>query len=141
MSDMLIRPYEGIGPIRFGMQRAEVRAALGGPFREFKKTVNSVTPTDAFPTLGVHVYYKLPGSCEAVEVASPAQAILFGRELVGSPFQLIYDWLRELDVDAKLDDTGLTSLRFGVGIYVPTIKNDLGVPVEAVIVFERGYYP
>ena len=137
---MEIIPYEGIGPLRFGMSKSEVRAALGAPFREFKKTLEAPATSDAFHTMGVYVYYKPTGACEAVEVASPSQATLFGKQLVGEIFEVLQKWFRELDPEVEMDDAGMTSLRFGVGIYAPRLKEGSSVPVEGAIAFERGYY-
>jgi hypothetical protein len=137
---MQITPYVGIGPIRFGMSRAEARAAMGAPVREFKKTPNSAIPTDAFPSLGVHIYYKAPDVCEAIEVASPADPILFGKQLLGQRFDSLCEWFRNLDNEVKVDEVGLTSLLYGVGFYAPSLKSSPSTPIEAVIVFERGYY-
>jgi hypothetical protein len=33
-----IKPYIGVGSIEFGMTESEVRSAIGGEFRQFKKT-------------------------------------------------------------------------------------------------------
>lgn len=137
---MQITPYKGIGPVRFGMSRTDVRAALVVPLHEFKRTPKAAMPTDAFPTLGVYVYYKPPGVCAAVEVASPTEPLLLGKKLIGQPVGEILEWLSSLDQQVKMDETGLTSLRFGVGLYVPALKNGSAALVEAVIVFERGYY-
>jgi hypothetical protein len=140
MNEMQITPYEGIGPVRLGMSRADVRAALAIPFREFKRTPEADMPADAFPTIGVYVSYKPPGVCAAVEVASPAEPVMLGKRLIGQPFGEVLEWLNSLDQQVNVDETGLTSLRFGVGLYVPALKNGRAAPVEAVIVFERGYY-
>jgi hypothetical protein len=53
-----INPYVGIGVVRFGMSRRQVRKALGGMVKEFKKTPKSESLTDAFDQLGIYVYYK-----------------------------------------------------------------------------------
>jgi hypothetical protein len=140
MSELQITPYVGIGPIRFGISKAEVRASLAVPVREFRKTPSAVMPTDAFPSLGLHIYYKLPGLCEAVEAADPAKPTLFGKDLIAQPFNMLHEWLRELDEEIKVDETGLTSLRFGVGFFAPGLKSDPAALVEAVIVFEKRYY-
>jgi hypothetical protein len=137
---MLITPYVGIGPISFGMSIDQVREAMGAEAKEFKKTASAVFPTDDFPTLGVHVYYTNLGICEAIEVASPAQPLLFGRELIGQPFDKLCEWLAGLDEQIKMLETGGTSFRFGIGLYVSDLKRSLNTPVEAVIVFRKGYY-
>jgi hypothetical protein len=117
-----------------------VRHVLAAPFSEFRRSPTSPVPADTFPSLGVQVYYKLNGIVEAVEVASPAEPILFGRFLIARPFGELMRWLSGIDPDLQVDEAGLTSPRFGVGLYVPSLKLGDSQQVEGVIVFERGYY-
>jgi hypothetical protein len=44
-----IEPHVGVGPVRFGMTRADVRRALGGSPKTYRKTTESITETDFFP--------------------------------------------------------------------------------------------
>lgn len=138
--DLEIRPYEGLGPIRFGMRRDDVRRALGASVRAFRKTPEATILTDAFDDEGIHVYYNEQDLCEAVEVASPAIPVLQGRALVGRSFAEIRDWLRTLDPEVEIDESGLTAFTFGVGLYASSAQKAPNGPVEAVIAFRRGYY-
>ena len=56
--DMRILPYRGLGQLRFGMARDEIRSILGEEVRSFFKGPFAKTATDAFRTLGIHVYYE-----------------------------------------------------------------------------------
>jgi hypothetical protein len=62
-----------------------------------------------FLILGVHVCYKPPGVCEAVEMGYPAKPLLQGRELIGLPFSEVLTWIRTLDDAVQAGDTGLKS--------------------------------
>ena len=138
--DLIIRPYESIGSVKFGMTVEEVRAILGGRFQYFMKSPSSAMPTDAFEEKGIHVYYKEPGLCEAVEVTSPASPVFKGRPLIGRPFDELRNWFEEMDEEIMVDESGLTSLALGIGLYSPYASDSPQEPVEAVIVFEKGYY-
>lgn len=135
-----IRSRTGIGPIRLGMTREEVRRVLGVPYKSFMKTPFSRVPTDAFDEILVHVYYNLSDRCEAVEVFDPGTATFLGEELVGRPFELVLAWMRALDPDLEVDADGLRSRELGLGLYAPGNNEETGLPVEAVIVFVDGYY-
>lgn len=135
-----IRSRTGIGPIRLGMTREEVRRALGVPFTGFWKAPSSEAPTDAFDEIPVHVHYDISYRCEAVEVADPGAATFLGEELLGRPFEEVLAWLRGLDPDLEVDADGLTSRELGLGLYAPGNNKETGIPVEAVIVFADGYY-
>jgi hypothetical protein len=135
-----ITPYEGIGPIKLGMSRKEVRDILGGDFRSFKKTPYDEVTTDFFDEMGVHVHYKKEEVCEAVEVASPSLPTFQNKPLLGRPFGELRDWFVSIDAGAEIDESGLTSYQLGIGLYAPSAIDDADEPVEGVIVFERGYY-
>lgn len=135
-----INPYSGIGPLRLGMSRDEVHRTLGDHPTPFTKTNNSSTSTDAFPRLGIHVYYKESGACTAIELMEPAEPSFNGELLIGKSFNKIRALLEAKDKALKLDASGFTSLECGVGIYCPAAKDDPHAPVEGVIVFEKGYY-
>ncbi|HYO62032.1 MAG TPA: hypothetical protein VER08_00090 [Pyrinomonadaceae bacterium] len=135
-----ITAYTGVGPVKFGMTREEVRLAVGPPVRPFMKTPDDELPTDAFDDLGVHVYYKKPGVCEAVEMGSPAEPTFRGQVLIGRPYSELRRWFESLDESVETDDTGLLSYKYGVGLYAPAAEEEPDEPVEGVIVFERGYY-
>lgn len=135
-----IRPYEGAGPVRFGMTRAEVRAAVAAPSEEFRKSAGDELPTDAFDTAGLHVYYKRPGVCEAVELAAPAVPVLEEQFLLRQPYAALRRWFEAHDKTVETDESGLTSFRYGVGLYAPQADSNPAAPPEGVIVFEKGYY-
>ena len=74
-----ILPYQAVAGVQFGMTPAKVREVLGNPERCFKKTPTSELETDAFDHLGIQVFYKQPGVCEAIELSAPAEPTLRGK--------------------------------------------------------------
>ncbi|HXB57972.1 MAG TPA: hypothetical protein VNU95_00295 [Candidatus Acidoferrales bacterium] len=135
-----IEPYVGIGPIKFGMTIDEVRNFIKDPPKSFLKGPASTIPTDAFDGLGLHVFYKKPGVCNAVEMFLPASPTFQGQRLIKRSFNESLSWLQNMDDAVKVDQCGATSFKFGIGLYAPEIKEDDSAPIEAVIVFERDYY-
>ena len=136
-----ITPYVGVGPITFGMTRAEVRRRIAAPVEPFLKTPDSAVPTDAFDPMGIHVHYDSENQCEAVEFGLLSTIPTFrDQPLLGQRFARIERWLRAIDPDVRSDSSGLTSRTFGFGLYAPSASDDPQSPVEGVIVFRRGYY-
>ncbi|MBW4630872.1 MAG: hypothetical protein KME30_02880 [Iphinoe sp. HA4291-MV1] len=141
--NLIIEPYKGIGAIKLGMTTEEVRDILvssGGKLETFMKTPTSEMPTDCFDNLGIHVSYKKPGICEAVELFEPAEPVFMGKTLLEIKFSELEQWFQEIDDEVEIDDTGLISYKFGIGLYSPYASEDPEESVEAVIVFEYGYY-
>jgi hypothetical protein len=134
-----IEPYRGIANLRFGMVPDQIHEILGGKVQTFQKVPNEY-PTDNFDELGIHVFYKQPGVCEAIELASPANPTFQDKELIGKPFSELRNWMQTIDPTVEIDEAGLTSHQFGIGFYAPFAVESPDDPVEAVIVFAKGYY-
>src|SRR5690349_6285892 len=103
MIELEIRPFVGVGPIKFGMTVEEVRKAVAQQPKSFLKGHDSTIPTDAFDALGIHVHYKLPGVCEAVELALAADPTFEGHHLIDRPFNQTLSWFQTMDDSIELD--------------------------------------
>jgi hypothetical protein len=134
-----IVPNKGIGPIRFGMSRAEVRKFAPGVVSPFLKGPSAKLETDDLGE-GIHVYYGAGYICVAVEVGSPSQVFLDGAAILGQPFSVARVALTVHDPNPTIDDVGAESRLIGVGLYCPDLCDGATSPVEGVIVFEPGYY-
>lgn len=137
---LVIHPYKGIGPIEFGMSRQQVRAALGVPVESFMRTEDDVAETDEFSNLGIFVEYDSEDLCVAVEVTDPGEPEFQGRNLLRLPYNEVKGWFESYEGEIDVDDSGLTSLRFGIGVYAPQSEDDPSLLAEAVIVFKERYY-
>jgi hypothetical protein len=49
-------------------------------------------------------------------------------------------FIKRRDPNVSEDGSGLTALGLGVGLYADGVNKNPDLPVEGVIVFERGYY-
>ena len=111
--EFVIKPYESAGPIKIGMTKEEVRSFM------------PEAPEDD------HYF------CE------PPIAILEGKPINGVPFIEAKNWLENFDSELEEERfVGVTSFKLGVGLYAPNYYDDEDptIPVEAVIVFKKGYY-
>jgi hypothetical protein len=135
-----ILPYRGVGRLRFGMTVEQVRRIVPATARPFIKGPGSHHPTDAFDDLGLHVFYRESGKCEAIELAAPARPTLKEKALVAIPFSAVKQFLSGLDSQLEIDESGLTSYSLGLAVYCPGHEEDPTEPVQGVFVFERGYY-
>lgn len=137
-----IEPYERAGPVAFGMPRDEVRRVLATPADAFRKAEDSREPSDDFPALGVVVFYRPPGRCQAVEFSGggDAEPVVAGHTLLGRPYSEVHPWLADIDPDLRELVGTVVSLRLGVSLTAPGASADAGHPVATVMAFERGYY-
>jgi hypothetical protein len=62
----VLTPFEGVGPLRFGMTRAEVRQALGEEPRIL------TTGEESYRSAGARVEYDDDGKLELVQVHEPS---------------------------------------------------------------------
>ncbi|MGR5280809.1 ABC transporter ATP-binding protein [Photobacterium damselae subsp. damselae] len=136
----LITSFAGAGSLKFGMTPDEVRSLLGANFKSFKRMPNSEFPCDYFESLGVFVYYKLPGVVEAIEFADPAAPEYENNNLLKLSFDDLKKILLGKDKKLEVESDSLTSHSLGIGVYAPDADEDPSLPVESIIVFEKDYY-
>ena len=138
----VIKSYEGVGPLKLGMTKEAMRAAMPeepGNDHHFRGPY-----TDHFSQSSVFAYYTAEhGICEAIEFCYPTIGILEGKPLNSVPFKDAKNWLQSFDNELNEEKfVGVTSHKLGVGLYAPDFydEEDDHTPVEAVIVFRKGYY-
>lgn len=138
--ELLIHPHVGIGPIQFGMTRDEVRRTLGTRPTPFRKLSQSPLETDAFDDFALHVCYRPPAFCEAVECFGSANVIYNGFRILNRPCSEVRDWIVQLDRGVEIDHAGMKSFSLGIALYAPGVIESPEEEVQAVLVFEPGYY-
>ncbi len=132
-----IQSYSGIGPIKFGMSREEVRKVLNTSVKTFMKSPNSPMPTDSFADIHLHVYYDATGMT-AVEIFPPANPVFMKYDLLKLPFSEAMVLFKSLDKNCEFDIYGLNSEQVGI-LYWHDL-DDKTKPADAVICFKRDYY-
>jgi hypothetical protein len=135
-SEMIIVPYVSVGPIKLGMTRDQVRAALASTPREFQKGFDARRKNDAFEDRDLHVHYRDESVCDAVALWEGSKPILDGLDLMSMRYPVLLDKLRRLDPDLEVDASSFISRACGVSI---SGSLERATP-ECVFVFERGYY-
>lgn len=121
-------PLKEINGVSFGMPRPQVRNALGGQYREFKKSKFSKNTTDDFGVC--HVFYNQEDQCEAVEVFGECEVSVNGKVI----FPLDIPSVKKLIPDLEEDLGSYISKKLSIGIYAPE-----GDP-ESILFGVAGYY-
>lgn len=120
-------PLVGVGSVRFGMSRSQVRG-IWGDAEEFQKTPESTAMTDDFGFC--HVYYDGNDCCEAIEIFDEAEVRIGGRKI----FPLAPDELLERFPEFEADDDGPISYRWAAAVYAPYSA------AESILFGKEGYY-
>ena len=128
-----IAPYEGVGQLRFGLTRSQVRSLLGGSVSTFRKGPYASTDTDAYDELGLHLYYGNGDRLECIEAWGPCPIHYKGVSLLNASTQEVLERLAGLGLSSRYDD-GYFLDDGGFALYTP---DDV---VKAVTVYRRGYY-
>lgn len=137
--NLSIEPYKSVSQIVFGSSTDDLRTILGHQY----KSVNHYDSSgfrDVYIDLGLHVHYDGVGQCEAVEISPPAIPMFFDINFLGMPFNNAKEKMRKLDPDILVNNTGFTSLKYGINVYADGVDEDPNAPIEAVLVFRKGYY-
>jgi hypothetical protein len=138
--DLVINPYIGIGQIKLGMTQSQIRNTINSEFKSFVRNKYSELPHDHFMELGIIIEYKQPGICDSIQAFSPTNPIWRGQQLLNTSFSELDRWFLNIDPDRELDNCGLTSYKYGIGIYAPYYEEEANSLPESIIVFTRGYY-
>lgn len=135
-----IEPFVGVGPVRFGSTRAQVRATLAVPVESLLRNDDDAAETDVFESLGLYVEYDKDDRCVSVEMFSPADPVFRDKRLLAVPYAEIKVWIRTLDPGVEIDEGGLASNTLGIGMAADVGRNDKNSRGESVIAFTRGYF-
>lgn len=136
-----ITPCVGASLIKFGMKREEVRKVFSEyEPRAFWRNSYSESATDGYDEIGINIYYDSADKTIALEFYEPAQVAFNGIEIFNISASEAYKLMASLDKDIAIDGDGLTSFKFGIGVYEPNYEEEPFLPVEAIIIFIEGYY-
>lgn len=138
-----IVPYQGVGPVRFGMGEAEVIAAIGQP----KQTISEWKGggcTLHYPDSGVFVYIGADGRCHTVACRPPrAVAVVDGTLQLAGDFEEVVTALDNRGYDVRWGSEHIGPLRHlmcdALGITVKDNNFD-HVGIDSVAVFSKDEY-
>ena len=128
--DYEIRPFVGVGSIRFGQPRDNVLKLLGVPSRTFKKVPFATTETDAFGAIGLHIYYDPAYLVQSIDAILPSAISLNGISFLGRAVDDIVQTMAK----RGYENDSLTFNDVGISLY-----EESGI-VKCVTAFPRGYF-
>lgn len=143
--DIVVFSYDGVmidgKNIKLKMSRNEINHLLGKPIQVFNRLKGILDDeeeiAEVYPFM--HVLYDNDGYCEAFEIFPPGNPIFQGNVFLGKKYKEAEDLLRKMgDTSFVVDESGLTSYRYGIGLYTSSVEENL--EVESMIVFKKGYY-
>jgi hypothetical protein len=135
-----ISPLEGVGDVKFGLFREDVRRMAGLECSSFKRSPQATSPCDYFERLGTFFYYDSTDRLEALEFVKPARPTIYALELLGESFDAACVRLRALDSNLEVEGDGAIARQLGVSVYAPLAEDDPGAAIESVLAFAPGYY-
>ncbi|RIH83032.1 hypothetical protein Mterra_02438 [Calidithermus terrae] len=132
-------PRQSVGPVRFGMSRGEVRAALGRPNSSGDRYDGLLY--DSYRPLNLRVYHspQAPHPCVAAAVEYPGGLELDGQALVWRPYAEIVAFLRARDPRLLARTGQVLSVALGLEYADGTASPDGMAPAVQVTAFAEGY--
>ncbi|MCT8358786.1 hypothetical protein NLA05_21390 [Xanthomonas citri pv. anacardii] len=122
-----------VGPLRSGMQRAEVRCVLGG-YNEFKKSPFSQNTTDEFLNSGLHVFYSPDELIKGVELFPDVGALFKGDDLFSFKLAGLMKFLDCHGIGYKFGDVGIKIVEVGIRIYSSDMNESCEASIESVYI-------
>jgi hypothetical protein len=128
-----IRPFEGVGPLSFGMKRNEVRSTVREEPRPFRKALSEGKLTDAYEKPIFHAHFDDADCLEFVEFGEPSAVTLNGQRIFALEPTTAEKYIRLFDHELSVDDEGFDSFSLGITVFVT------GGHIEGVGVCSRDY--
>ena len=127
MKKIIAKPLIGVGDVKFGMNRAEVRSIFGEA-TEFRKSKFSKATADDFGFC--HVFYNVKDECEAIEIFNDIEVVINNTTIFPSGIEK----LKRMCADLLKDGDSYTSVASSIGVYAP------GDKAESILFAAQGYY-
>jgi len=146
MKTFAVQPLVSVGPVRLGVSRAEVLAALGPCSARFRKLPTSLHPTDAWFGAGFQVFYTgADPAVEYIEVSANSGfvAVPFGHDCFSTPASLLVATIeKQAACDATDPEPGLSYIfpALELSLWRPTMEKPEGTYFATVGIGVRGYY-
>jgi hypothetical protein len=126
MRAYVVNPGVGVGPVRLGMHRDEVRAAMGQEPERFLKAGTSRYETDAYHDSAFQVFYEGDEPrVEFIELSGHGGFVAFyrGKDVFGTEASDLVEFIAR---DAPVDDR---DPEFGYSFVFPSLELSLWRPV------------
>ncbi len=124
-----LNPGTSIGPLEFGMDRANVRRALGEKYKPFRKSIFSKSTSDSYGSF--HVYYSKENRLVAIEFYEGVEILIDGKVVFPGNLATAETVIKGIE-----DKSGsMISKEMSIGI---TLSDDDNI--EAFLAGCKGYY-
>ncbi|MEU0434187.1 hypothetical protein ABZ153_21580 [Streptomyces sp. NPDC006290] len=137
MTNPVVRPFAGFGPLDFGMTRAASHAILGPPAHRYRRSAWVGQLTDVYTEFGLTLDYGDDGNLEAVEAISPARPIVEAMDVLGRPSSAVVEGLAENSCASDWELGLLSVPRLGIALFTPSGQASSG-PFLSMSAFWRG---
>jgi hypothetical protein len=118
--EMVIKPFEGVGPIKFGMKPEEVSKAVGKTPRRFQKYPPPGLPSDDYSKQGILAHYNSKEECHDLEFDVFGlwwtELTFHDLPLSSTPYETFLNLVKELDPQVAVGGGGFTSLALGISM-------------------------
>lgn len=121
-------PYVGVGDVKFGENRSQVRAALGQP-KEYKKNEFSKNTLDDFDYF--QIFYTEGNQVEAIEMYGNVELLFKGTNLFGLKEGELISLIQDPEIEK--DEYSVTFPSVGLSV---TFSE--GKP-ESILAYQNGY--
>jgi hypothetical protein len=138
--ELTIETNVGVGPIKFGMSRAETRSLFQTVPETFRRSDEDASDVDEYADLGIYIEFDANDHCIAVEMFDPADPVFQEKHLLRIPFASVREWVERVDPALEKDEAGIYSNLLGIGVSADIPKRDKKSLAESVIAFVSGYY-
>lgn len=141
--NLIITPYEGVGPIEFGMTRNELRKLFNGEVHEIQRIRDTDNIWDYIHEGAIQIAYYSEHRllCSTIMLSHPEQVFFQDRNLLdGTSVRELTKWFKSIDKELDITMDGVVSYKYGISFCTEDYKILADEPPEAIVVFARGFH-
>lgn len=136
-----LRPFDGLGPLRFGMTREEVHGVLGLP-DQARQDGEEAPPEEDYFSAGVGLVYSTGQRLVGVEANPLREVVWDGVRVTGQPVQLFRQEIERRGVATEWDEVEETLRVPGAGLQLYAPSQTTAFPprtIQGVLCESRDY--
>nr|WP_320010898.1 hypothetical protein [uncultured Desulfobulbus sp.] len=126
--------FIGLGDIRFGMNRSDLREIFQNKYKTFSRDRNEDQEIDSYDIFGLQLNFDDQDKLEFIEAFYPSNPMYDGITFIGRQANSIQQEMSNKGFKTIQDDVGYDFPDLGFGVYVREGT------IEAVSIYRRGYY-
>ena len=138
-----IQPFIGLGNLKLGMGKSEIRQLLNEPFTSVASERDTVfvgwyrPQSDYFKRSKIKVEYDESDQCTFIEMAENTEAVFEGVQLFKLTYRELLEFIKKQDPNVEEEAESFSSPRLGIAATATDEEDYLSLPASLLAIFAK----